>query len=256
MDNYVFEDVAKQCAAHLGRKWRDGAFDSLEDVSAFAEALTRELQSVSHDKHMRVRPSAPRPSGSRTSNPVLTASWLDRQHEAQLRCGPRRDSPGHVGILDIRGFPATEPPADGCGCVEGPGERRRARCRSQEQRGRNPGSDPLLCSHFFPPKTHLNSLYWRQGDRTEEFWTLESVEGKATAGPSESSFSSAARTFSGGEEFAYNFKTRKRATLIGETTGGGANPGGMYAVNETLAIFVPTGRAINPVTKTNWRGLE
>jgi len=62
------------------------------------------------------------------------------------------------------------------------------------------------------------------------------------------------RTFSGGEEFAYNFKTRKRATLIGETTGGGANPGGMYAVNEALAIFIPTGRAINPVTKTNWEG--
>jgi len=63
------------------------------------------------------------------------------------------------------------------------------------------------------------------------------------------------RTFSGGEEFAYNFKTRKRATLIGETTGGGANPGGTYAVNEALAIFVPTGRAINPVTKTNWEGV-
>jgi Flp pilus assembly protein TadD len=29
----------------------------------------------------------------------------------------------------------------------------------------------------------------------------------------------------------------------------------MYTVNEALAIFIPTGRAINPVTKTNWEGV-
>jgi len=56
MDNYVFEDVAKQCATHLGRKLADGAFDSLEDVSAFAEALTKELQSIS-PRQAHARPS-------------------------------------------------------------------------------------------------------------------------------------------------------------------------------------------------------
>ena len=68
VDNYVFEDVAKQCAAHIDRKLADGAFDSFEDASAFAGALTKELQSISHDKHMRVRPSAPRPSKNLASS--------------------------------------------------------------------------------------------------------------------------------------------------------------------------------------------
>jgi len=88
IDNYVFEDVAKQCATHLGRKLADGAFDSLEDVSAFAEALTRELQSVSHDKHMRVRPShrGRRAPGHRTR--FLTASWLDRQQRSATSVWP------------------------------------------------------------------------------------------------------------------------------------------------------------------------
>lgn len=61
-------------------------------------------------------------------------------------------------------------------------------------------------------------------------------------------------TFSGAEEFAYNLKNLKRATIIGETTGGGAHPGDMMAVNENFVIFLPNGRAINPITKTNWEG--
>jgi len=63
------------------------------------------------------------------------------------------------------------------------------------------------------------------------------------------------RTFSAVRSSPTTSRRASRATLIGETTGGGANPGGTYAVNEALAIFVPTGRAINPVTKTNWEGV-
>jgi hypothetical protein len=62
------------------------------------------------------------------------------------------------------------------------------------------------------------------------------------------------RTFSAAEEFSYNLKNLKRATLVGETTGGGANPGGFQRLAEHFGMFVPTGRAINPITKTNWEG--
>ena len=63
------------------------------------------------------------------------------------------------------------------------------------------------------------------------------------------------RTFSGAEEFSYNMQTQKRATLIGQTSGGGANPGGMMRINADLGVFIPTGKAINPITKTNWEGV-
>ena len=62
----------------------------------------------------------------------------------------------------------------------------------------------------------------------------------------------AGRTFSGGEECAYDFQTQKRATLIGETTGGGSNPGGTFPLSHDFVAFIPTGRAINPITHTNW----
>src|SRR4029450_2979455 len=49
-------------------------------------------------------------------------------------------------------------------------------------------------------------------------------------------------------------KNLKRATIVGETTGGGAHPGGMFRLNEHFGMFVPTGRAISPITKPNWEG--
>jgi C-terminal processing protease CtpA/Prc len=61
-------------------------------------------------------------------------------------------------------------------------------------------------------------------------------------------------TFSAAEEFTYNLQTRKRATIVGETTGGGAHPGDMVSLPFGLMAFVPNGRAINPITHTNWEG--
>ena len=62
------------------------------------------------------------------------------------------------------------------------------------------------------------------------------------------------RTFSGAEEFTYNLKNLKRATIVGETTGGGAHPVSGHRIDDRFVIGVPFARAINPITKTNWEG--
>ena len=64
-----------------------------------------------------------------------------------------------------------------------------------------------------------------------------------------------ARTFSGAEEFSYNLKSLKRATIIGETTGGGAHPVSGHPIDEHFMMGVPFARAINPITRTNWEGV-
>jgi C-terminal processing protease CtpA/Prc len=61
-------------------------------------------------------------------------------------------------------------------------------------------------------------------------------------------------TFSGAEEFTYNLKNLKRATLIGETTGGGAHPVSGHRIDGHFMTGVPFARAINPISKTNWEG--
>jgi len=112
----------------------------------------------------------------------------------------------------------------------------------------------LICSYLFGDKrVHLNDLYFRAGNTTEEFWTNPSVPGKKFLDKDVYVLTST-RTFSGAEEFSNNLKTLKRAVIVGETTGGGANPGGNVRLSEHFNAFVPTGRAINPITKTNWEG--
>nr|MDJ0635487.1 S41 family peptidase [Xenococcaceae cyanobacterium MO_188.B29] len=49
-------------------------------------------------------------------------------------------------------------------------------------------------------------------------------------------------------------KQLKRATIVGETTGGGANPGRFEPLHDHFGIFIPTGRAVNPITQTDWEG--
>jgi retinol-binding protein 3 len=62
-------------------------------------------------------------------------------------------------------------------------------------------------------------------------------------------------TFSAGEELAYDLQSQKRATIVGETTGGGANPFRPERIDDRFTLLVPFGRAINPITKTNWEGV-
>jgi len=100
----------------------------------------------------------------------------------------------------------------------------------------------------------INSLYWRDGDREDEFWTLDKVNGKKL--PDVPLFVlTSGRTFSGAEEFSYNMQTEKRATLVGQTTRGGANPGRVMRLYDKLEAIIPVGKAVNPITKTNWEGV-
>ena len=122
----------------------------------------------------------------------------------------------------------------------------------------NGGGDPkmvaFVSSYLFSTRTHLNDLWTRKTSSTQEYWTLE-VPGKRLGGEKPVYVLTSKRTFSGAEEFTYNLKNLKRATIVGETTGGGAHPVSGHRVDEHFMIGVPFARAINPVSKTNWEGV-
>jgi C-terminal processing protease CtpA/Prc len=117
--------------------------------------------------------------------------------------------------------------------------------------GGEPASVAWLMSHFFAEgdERHINDIYERPKDQTRQYWTSASVKTRYLK-PVYVLVSG--YTFSGGEECAYDFQTQKRGTLVGETTGGGANPGDFVALAHGFAAFIPDGRAINPITKMNW----
>jgi hypothetical protein len=112
----------------------------------------------------------------------------------------------------------------------------------------------LITSYLYGSEpVHLNSFYYRPTNENTQTWTLAEVQGKRRPDINVYVLTSP-KTFSAAEEFTYNLKNLKRATIIGETTGGGAHPGGIRVATERFTVWVPTGRAINPITKTNWEG--
>jgi C-terminal processing protease CtpA/Prc len=105
----------------------------------------------------------------------------------------------------------------------------------------------------------LNTIEWRKGEKFEkqDFNTLSKDEL-----PTEKRLMSphvfvliGPQTFSAAEEFTNNMKVHGRATIVGEPSAGGANPGGPHRIGEKLTLFIPEGRAINPVQKGNWEGV-
>ena len=112
----------------------------------------------------------------------------------------------------------------------------------------------LITSYLYgPERIHLNNFYHRLADETSQTWTLPYVPGKRRPDIDVYVLTSQS-TFSAAEEFTYNLKNLERATIIGETTGGGAHPGGTHPATDRFTVWVPTGRAINPISKTNWEG--
>ena len=163
--------------------------------------------------------------------------------------------PGNIGYMDLRGFTPAEFGRETVAAAFNFLANTDSLIIDLRKNG---GGDPemvqLICSYLFEGQpVHLNSLYWREGNRTQEFWTLKDVPGKRYAGK-EVYVLTSGYTFSGAEEFSYNLKNLKRATIVGETTGGGAHPGGGHRLSQHFGAFIPTGRAINPITKTNWEG--
>jgi C-terminal processing protease CtpA/Prc len=109
----------------------------------------------------------------------------------------------------------------------------------------------FISTYLFDEPTHLNDLYNRKEDSTTQYWTLPYVPGKRLSDKPVFVLTSN-RTFSGAEEFSYNLKNLKRATIIGETTGGGAHPVSGHRIDDHFMIGVPFARAVNPIAGTNW----
>jgi hypothetical protein len=243
---YVFPATAKQMAEAVQARLKSGAYDAISESDDFAAKLTEDLQAVSHDKHLNVNFSAQAlPKRESGANPAPDPA-AQAQRRAQLRrnnCAFEKVEwlPANIGYLKFNGFQDTET----CGPTVTAAMSFLANVDAliidlRNNGGGSPDMVAYLCSYLFAERTHLNDLYNRKEDKTTEFWT-RNVPGPRFAQQPVFVLTSK-RTFSGAEEFAYNLKHQKRATIIGETTGGGAHPVSGHRIDDHFMIGVPFAR--------------
>jgi hypothetical protein len=255
---YVFPETAKKMGEAVQAKLKSGAYDAITDGDDFAAKLTEDLRAVSNDKHLGVNFSAQKiPKREPGANPTPDPAAQERRR-AQMRRGNCAFEkvewlPSNIGYLKFNGFADPEI----CGPTVTAAINFLAHVDAliidlRNNGGGSPEMVAYVCSYLFTERTHLNDLYNRKEDKTTEYWTKD-VPGPRLAKQPVFVLTSK-RTFSGAEEFAYNLKNLKRATIIGETTGGGAHPVSGHRIHDHFGIGVPDARAINPITKTNWEG--
>jgi hypothetical protein len=251
---YIELPVAQEMADAVKAHEAKGDYNAISDGDTFATQLTKDLQAVSHDKHLRVN------FNSFKAPPMKepTAEDLARFHQQMERNNCAFDKveilPNNIGYIKFDGFMD----ADFCGptVVAAMGFVAHTDALIFDLRqngGGQPAMVTMIASYLFDKPTHLIDIYNRKDDRTQQNWTLSYLPGKRM--PTQPVFVlTAKRTFSGAEEFAFDLQKQKRAVIVGETTGGGAHPVSGHLVADYFMVGVPFAKSLDPVTKTNWEG--
>lgn len=255
-DEYAYPDLGAKMAAAIRERLKSGAYDKLSSPPEFAAALQADARAVSHDLHLRVgfggrqmtmRPGPPTAemiAQSRQQNGGISALQilegnigymaLDiqvRQDEIAKKAIAAAFAFLHntdALILDLRGNPG------GNGYAE------------------------LFLSYLSEGAPFLAStVHWRRDNRVQEFWTTDM--GDASYGTKKPVFVLTSRTtFSAAEGLAYEIQSFKRGQIVGETTGGGANPSGgagLPPLGHGFTVNIPMGYVENPVTGGNWEAV-
>jgi hypothetical protein len=252
LQKYYFDHaVAQKMADKLAANDSQGEYYSITDSAAFATLLTGQVREVSHDMHLDVVYSeSPLPDVS--TGP--TTEDLQRYRRAMLQENCTFQSvaalPHNIGYVKLDVFP------DPSIC----GSKAQAVMASldsvnaiiidlRDNRGGAPGMVKLIASYLFDrPEPWYNPREARLS------WTSSPVPRNRLADKPVYVLTSS-RTISGAEQFCYDLKMLKRATLVGETTHGSAHAGVWHRIDDHFGMGIPEIKAVNPYSTEDWEGL-
>jgi len=248
-ENFFDEQRAQTIAAEVRAAAAAGRYDITNEAD-LAAALTATISP--HDGHFRVeyRPpqpnAAPRPQGgfgndSRAAYGIPSVTMY----------------PGGIGVVDFRlladfdpeNFQAKYALDAAFTMVHGS---QALILDLRDCAGGSPTMVGYILGHFFPEGANVyNTFHSRQGNM-EETPPEQPASGRRLETPLFVLISG--RTGSACESVAYSLQSAGRATIVGEPSAGGANPGGALPVGDNLAVFVSFATPINPITGANWEG--
>jgi hypothetical protein len=253
--SYVLPDMAKLLADAVEIHQKQGDYDTISDGAVLAMRLTADLQSVSRDRHLRVEYSAVK-LPPEEGGPGAEEEQQYRNELARTNCGFQRAEllPGNIGYIQVNYFGAY----DVCGATAASAMKFVSHADAiifdlRQNHGGDPSMVSLLASYLFDRPTHLDDLYNRHENKTTQYWaTPDKVSDRI---PTQPIYVLTSRfSYSGAEQFCYDLRNLRRATLIGEKTGGAAHPTRNRRINDHFLIAMPEYRYINSVTRSDWEG--
>lgn len=260
---YARADVAQRYAQALRQHAAAGRYCRAKDGEQLAAWLTTDLQAVHADRHLRVRHSAQplQPDEGPSAEAPPSAEDQARFRREQLRQNVGFEQVqvlnGNVGLLRMSYF--GDPSLGAAKLHAAMAFLADTDALVIDLRGNLGATDPelleLLTRYLVRDSAYVvATVHWRD-DRPDAMKTPASlpVTGARYLDRPVVLLTSGS-TFSGAEGFAYNLQAMKRAEVVGERTGGGANPGREFRASHHLAVWVPLGITKHPVTGSSWEG--
>jgi len=247
--SYVYPEIGKKMAADLRKRNARGEYRSALYGIDLAKQLTWDLQQLSHDKHVEVRFSF----FARPAELSAKQAEAESRRLAANNCGFQKAEhlQPNVGYLKLDMF------ADATICAPTASAAMNFLADSdalildlRENHGGGGGMGEYIASYLFAERTHLDDFFSRTENVTKETWTLSDVPGRKFIDRPVFVLTSK-QTFSAAEYLANVLRNLKRATLVGETTMGGAHTVESRRIDDHFSARVPSGR---PITKTDWEG--
>ncbi|MEA3009766.1 MAG: hypothetical protein QOJ91_1458 [Sphingomonadales bacterium] len=256
---YVFPEKTPVIAKALRRKLASGELDSIDDPKAFVRAVNAVIGAVANDKHLGLSWSPePLPPLDAGGEPDAATMAMFQAEMRRINYGiPKAEVlDGNIGYLKMNMFA----PAQFAGATFASAMALLQNTDAlifdlRDNGGGDPGMVAVAISYLVRPRTEINNFHQRGKKVDEQVWSLPYVPGGPWSTDKPVYVLTGKRTASGAEEFAYDLQQMKRGTIIGESTWGGANPGDFLPIDRHFALFVPTGAAVNPISKSNWEGV-
>ena len=269
IEQYIFLDMAERMRDHINAKLAHGEYDAIADPAEFATTLRDDLFEISKDQHFYVEfnPDEAKlhkalQNGSKEEVQQAEQILIERDRLINFGFDRAERLKGNVGYLDISLLCNAEHAGDtAVAAMNFLSHSDALIVDLRDTPGGHPNMVQLLCSYFIKGRkegrTHLNTFERRFDNGIEQFWTLSHVPGKRMY-DTDLYVLTSQNTASGAEEFTYNMKCLKRATIVGEKTAGAANPVDDKVIQDVFVMHLPTGRPINPISGTNWEqtGIE
>jgi hypothetical protein len=253
---YIFPDITDQYVRVLRDNLQSGTYDGIEEPHDFARAITDDLASVHRDRHLHVRFNPDWVSEERNrkeldQEAIELRQWRNRTANYGFR--NIEILPGNIGYLRLDSFSYDSNAYDvAIGAMGVLANTDALIIDLRSNGGGSPEMVQFLCSFFLDnPRKHLNSFTYRDREKLTQYWTYTYLPGKRLIA-TDLYLLTSQNTFSAAEEFTYNLKSMERATIVGETTGGGGHDNKFVILTDRFMMSLPFARAVNPITNTNW----